>query len=530
MLLRNSQYRCIFTFIRENVETDKLYGIVMSKDKNDWWDNRVLRSVDNLKLWHDNPRLDPSNKLVTVRDYVEELIADPNDERDFIDLMKSIATRGFLSFDPVVVWQNEDRQFVVAEGNRRVMALKLLRSPDKAPLSIRKTVVSLSRMIDRDTIEKIRVCLAPSYEESRWYILQRHSPAASNQIRWQRLQQQRFIINVFDSVEQDIEETINITGFKRATIIDALRYVKIRDIATRQEVTTYLTPEEREQVYSHRINMTVLERWFGNSQVRTAWHIKFDDSGVTINADAHSFYVAYAKFLKLMLNKNNELGYVVNTRTIDSKFQEIFDYLPKVKSMLEADVEDPATLPISNQSSDSVTDHVQPSVSNTDTKPTNEPNGSLKGNPKRRQLTDKYHKIIHSNYKLKALFEELQSLPIYKYPNVSAASIRIFLDLAVEEYICSSDLKADMARREKKGYHEITLSQKLTILRGEFIDDRDANKVIDQLLHNSNDHSLNTLNEYIHGNKVHKVDPQFLNRFWDMLSPLFGILINLKEI
>jgi hypothetical protein len=501
----------------------------MSKETKNWWESRVLRSVDNLKLWHDNPRLDPSNKLVTVRDYVEELIADPNDEQKFIELMKSIATRGFLSFDPVVVWQDEEQHFVVAEGNRRVMALKLLRSPDKAPLSIRKTVVSLSRMIDRDDIEKVRVCVAPSYEVCRWYILQRHSPAASDQIRWQRLQQQRFIINVFDSVGQSIEDTIDITGFKRAAIIDALRFVKIRDIATHQEVTKYLTLEEREQAYSHRINMTVLERWFGNSQVRAAWHIEFDDSGVIINAESSSFYAAYAKFLKLMLNKNNELGFMVNTRTIDSKFQEIFDYLPKVKSSEDAESNSVELSSTQDGQPELTTDNSQ-DTSDIEVQPGSAPKASLKGDPKRRQLTDKYHKITHSNYKIKALFEELQRLPVYKYPNLSAASIRIFLELSVDEYVDSCDLKAEMARRERKGYHEITLSQKLAVLRAEFIDDRDANKVIDQLLHNSNDHSLNTLNEYIHGNKVHKVEPQFLNRFWDMLSPLLSILINLKEI
>ena len=496
-------------------------------EKKKWWENRVLRSVDNLKLWHDNPRLDPSNKLVTVRDYVEELIADPIDEQNFLALMKSISVRGFMSFDPVVVWQNEDKHFVVAEGNRRVMALKLLRSPEKAPLSIRKTVVHLSRTIDRDEIEKIKVCLAPSYEEARWYILQRHSSAASNQIRWQRLQQQRFIISVYDSVGQDIDETISVTGFKRASIIEALRYVKIRDIATRQEVTAYLTAPERELVYSHRINMTVLERWFGNSQVREAWHIKFDENGATINAEPNSFYAAYAKFLKLMFDKNNELGFIVNTRTIDSKFQEIFDYLPKIKSIDEAADSTTSPLPVQNNPSESSIDAISRNKVE-ELKP--DAKVSLKGDPKRRQLTDKYHAINSKSYKLRALFDELQKLPVYRYPNVSAASLRIFLELAVDEYIANCDLKIEMARREKKGYHEVTLSQKLTILRGEFIDDRDANKVIDQLLHNSNDHSLNTLNEYIHGSKVHKVEAQFLNRFWDMLAPLFSVLISLKEI
>lgn len=500
----------------------------MAQDKKNWWDHRVLRSVDNLRLWDQNPRLDASGKLTTVRDFVEELISDDVDAQNFMDLMKSIATRGFTSFDPVVVWQDEESQhFIVAEGNRRIMALKLLRSPEKAPMQIRKTVVSLSRIIDRDDIEKIKVCVAPCFDDARWYILQRHSSAASYQIRWQRLQQQRFIINAYDSVGQDIEETINITGFKKAAILEALRYVKIRDIATRQEVVSYLNSEEKEQVYSHRINMTVLERWFGNGQIKEAWYIEFKEGEVVINADMNTFYAAYAKFLKLMLNKNNELGYMVNTRTIDSKFQDIFDYLPEVKPVQKDNPQPssaaPEILKIEDDSVEKGSDQVK-------TKPEPELQRTLKGNPKRRQFTDGFHDVTCKNYKLKALFKELQKLPIYSYPNVAAASIRIFLDLSVDEYISSCDLKSALSSKEHKGYHDITLSQKLSFLLKEYIVDRDAKKVIEQLLHPSNDHSLNTLNEYVHGNKVHKVEPQFLNRFWDMLFPLFAVLISMQEV
>lgn len=500
------------------------YGLnEMKKDKNKWYENRVLRSVDNLKLWQNNPRFDPSNKLITVRDYVEELISDKNDEQSFLDLLSSISDRGFLSFDPIVVWQDENNNFLVAEGNRRVMALKLLRSPEKAPIAIRKTVIKLSRKIDRDSIEKIRVCVAPSYNDAQWYILQRHSNA-SHQIRWQRLQQQRFIIRLYDTLDQNIEETIRQSGFKRAAIIEALRYVKIRDIATKPEVTVYLTEEEKTLILSHRLSMTILERWFGNSQVREAWHINFSEDGVSINAEPQSFYLAYAEFLKLMLNKNNKLGYAVNTRSIDSHFQEIFDSLPKVFSLHDK------TAPKIIASPKPTADNM-PEGENEKRDPKGNEDGKpfLKGNPKRRQLTDKYHDIHVKNYKLKALFEELQKLPVYLYPNVSAAAIRIFLELAVDEYVISNELQHDLAKREKS-YNDVKLLQKLSILRGEFINDRDANKVIDQLLHHGNDYSLNTLNEYIHGVKIHKVEPQFLNRFWDMLSPLFSILINLRDI
>ncbi|HGY1012548.1 TPA: ParB N-terminal domain-containing protein [Aeromonas salmonicida subsp. smithia] len=508
----------------------------MAQDKKNWWEHRVLRSVDNLKLWDENPRLDASGKLSTVRDFVEELISDDVDAQDFIDLMNSIATRGFLSFDPVVVWQDEESQsFIVAEGNRRVMALKLLRSPETAPMSIRKVVTSLSRKIDRDGIEKIRVCLAPCFDDARWYILQRHSPAASNQVRWQRLQQQRFIISTYDAVGQDIDETIRITAFKKATIMEAIRYVKIRNIATQQEILQYLNTEEREQVYSHKISMTVLERWFGNSQVREAWHIKFDDDGVTINADMNSFYAAYGQFLKLMLSKNKELGFRVNTRTIDSKFQQIFDYLPEV-TLVQDNKSDPTLVSpvILPAADDNSTDN---NSGNNDSdqrkvKPEPEAQRKLKGNPKRRKFTDEYHDVTCRNYKLKALFKELQKLPIYSYPNVSAASIRIFLDLAVDEYIIASDLKDELIKNKggRKDYGEITLGQRLSFLQKEYIEDRNAKKVIEQLLNASNDHSLNTLNEYVHGTKVHKVEAQFLNRFWDMLFPLFAVLINMREV
>lgn len=507
----------------------------MSGENKQWWERRVLRSVEQLKLWANNPRLDASGNLGTVREFVEELIGDPIDKQDFITLIKDIGTRGFIPLDPIVVWQDkETKQFLVAEGNRRVMALKLLLSPDRAPMTIRKVVVAASRKIDRDTIEKIRVCVAPSFDDARWYILQRHSSAASSHVRWQRLQQQRFIIDTYDAVDQNIEKTIEITGFNRAAIIDALRYVKIRDMATHPEVMALLSPEDQSKVTSHKISMTVLERWFGNSQVREAWHIEFDENGATFNAEPKSFHFAYAAFLKGMFNKVAELGYTINTRTIDSNFQQIFDYLPEVKSINEADSENISTdestsnpaPDISGQPIDS------PAVTQTEPVETASPvlQKPMKGDPKRRHFTDDYHEITCGNYKINALFDELKGLPIYRYPNVAAASIRIFLDLAVDEYIVSNDFKGEVARRERKGYHEVTLIQKLSILRGEFIDDREANKVIDQLLHQSNDHSLNTLNEYIHGDKVHKIEPQFLNRFWDMLSPLFAVLINMRAI
>ncbi|WP_182034147.1 ParB/Srx family N-terminal domain-containing protein [Vibrio diabolicus] len=506
--------------------------------KGNWWETRTPRSVDKLKLWVDNPRLDPVESHDTLNDFIEDLLSDSSEKDEFLDLVRSISDRGFTSFDPVVVWKDGKGQHVVAEGNRRVLALKLLRKPESAPKSIKKFMREQAKLIDRDEIEKIRVCVAPSYEETRWYILQRHSTGSLLK-RWQRLQQQRFILNAYEEQNQDIEATAEVTGLKRGEIIEALRYVCLRNIATKIEITSQLTPSEREAIYSHKISMTILERWFGRKLVRERWGIEFDGMDVVIHSDMSSFLNAYAKFLKLMLNPvDNELGFSINTRTIDARFDDIFEALPQVtfpesqestvlkpeKYDAEKEKEGKLAASETNDSSELGDENEDPKGGISVAKP-------IKANPDRNQMVSDYQTINVSSYKLKALFKELQLLPVNRYKNISAASLRVFLDLAVDEFVVSLDLQEELAKKEKKPYSEIPLIKRLQFLQDDYItkETKEANKVVKELLNHSNEHSLNTLNEYIHGTRTHKTNRRFVNGFWDMLTPLFAVLVELKD-
>ena len=105
--------------------------------KYEWLVKRYLRSVDSLKLWAENPRLNPNGKYLNLLDYVEELLSDNSEKESFVKLLTSISEKGFIPSDPIVVWRNEDdTHCYVAEGNRRVLALKILRNPKKAPKSV----------------------------------------------------------------------------------------------------------------------------------------------------------------------------------------------------------------------------------------------------------------------------------------------------------------------------------------------------------------------------------------------------------
>ncbi len=177
-------------------------------DKYEWLIKKTPRSVDQLRLWPENPRLNPEEIHLTLRDFVEDLTEDNADRIDFYALVNSIVVDGFVPADPIVVWKNlENDKFYVAEGNRRVIALKLLREPDKAPKSIRSFIRKASIKMNLTEIEKIPVNVAPTFEDAEWYINQRNS-SSSLQRKWSRVQQQRWISTLYEKHNGDLEKFI----------------------------------------------------------------------------------------------------------------------------------------------------------------------------------------------------------------------------------------------------------------------------------------------------------------------------------
>ena len=513
----------------------------MLGNKNKWWEKRTPRSVDYLKLWKENPRFDTaeSQSRIKVADFAEEIISEPSDKASFFELIKSIIKLGFMDFEPIVVWKDESDRYVVAEGNRRILALKLLRSPEKAPKSIRKFILQQSNLINRNDIEKVQVCVAPSLEDTRWYVLQRHS-TSSIQKPWQRLQQQRFIVSLYDEYNQDIEKIVSVTGFTRSEIVQALRYVQLRDLATRKQVTDLMSTEEKELIYSNRISMTILERWFASELVRERWGVQFDGMKVKITSNEDSFLRAYGKFLKLMFNvEPNDLEFVVNTRSIPERNEDIFKALPEVSFPSEKE-ETVLTTSVSREQS-KVNGTEQGEQPNNKAKDNNDEgtegtksdsnvlNLPVKHKSDRRRLVVPQTTIKVKSAKLNSLFSELKRVPVHLYTLSASITLRVFLDLSVDDFIRRNDLEKVVAKQYKKDYNHTILHQRLKFLCDNYIKDSQANKVVSKLLQPNNEHSLDTLNSYMHGHETHKIDHRFVNGFWDMLTPLLSILIELKE-
>lgn len=478
----------------------------------DWLEKRTPRSIDQLRLWNENPRLNPEETHLTIVDFTEDMISDETEKKHFFDLLKSLANE-YIPADPIVVWQESNQKYYVAEGNRRVLALKLLKNPDKAPKSIRAYVrrISENRKI---RLEKINVCVAPTFEDAEWYINQRNS-ASSLQLQWSRIQQQRWIDKLYKKYGNDIETLLAKTNMSQGELENYIRNLRLIDLIRDQEIRSVLNEQQYKDATSHNFPITVLERFFSNKLVKEKWGIEFDGLEIKLK-NRKGFLTAYAELIRNIVD--NQIGIQIDTRTITSDLDTILEKLPSV----DLSEEDPFA--IREKPSSEINRNTGNNLSE------DKPKVILKGDLNRNRLILPFYLLETSNYRLEGIFNELKNMPISKYPNAAAASIRIFLDLSVLNWLISENKLSEIKKKYNCDLREIVLKNRLTFV-GETLcnSNKKASSIITKLLNPSNEYSLDVLNGFQHSNDSCYLNKQFINGFWDFLFPLFEILLDIKE-
>lgn len=494
-------------------------------NKYDWLLKKNLRSVDKLRLWAYNPRLDPEETYLTIRDFAEEITRTESDKTSFFSLVKSIANLGYIPGDPIVVWQNEENlRYYVAEGNRRILALKLLRNPEKAPKSIRSLFHKLSPQINSESFEKIPVCVAPTLEDAEWYISQRNS-ITSLQQKWSPEQQRRWISDLYEKYNGNLEVIKTKIDISETELQAVLRILKLKEKV--KELKEYLTPEEYQIASSHRFPITTLERFFNFKDLREEWGIEFIGNGFSLKSSNESFLKAFAKLIERMLLPRGD-SQRIDSRTLSTleNAKQIQNTLPKVISET-AISSNTTTAPNQSVETQPKNDGSIKVASISPSERELQRRSKLKGNPNRLRLINDFYEIQVVSYRLGSLFNELKEVPV-KYTNSVAASLRIFLDLAVLNYIETEKFDKEIAAKFQKSLRLILLSERIEFIKGK-INDKKVNGIIDKLANNSNEFSLDVLNGYMHNNDIHYLNQQFINRFWDFLFPLFEKLVVIKE-
>ena len=480
-----------------------------------WFNKRYMRSIDQLRPWSGNPRLNPEEQHVNLRDYIEDIIQEDGDKKSFLDLIRSIATNGFIPADPIVVWQDESNErYYVAEGNRRVLALKLLRDPMKAPREIRGTVTRLAK--EWNSIDKIAVNIAPSFEDAEWYISQRNSTSSIQQ-KWSRLQQMRWIENLYDKYADTPDVLIQKSSMSLSEIEPIIRFIRLLNLVNEEPVKSALTDVEYQAATSHVFPITIFERFFNMTKVRDAWGFEFDGTKISFKNKA-GFLIAFTEVIRRIVS--NKQDYKLDTRNVSAdKIEELLEKLPKV----DTETIDPYEVGAKTEKEPEPEPEPGPSP-----KPSHR---EQKGDVNRNKLILSFYYLNTSEARLSQLFNELKNLSVNRYVSVCAAAVRIFLDLAVLDYIQSSGLESAIKADFGNDLRRILLKSRLDYLSRKSMlkNNAKAVKILKDLINDKEHFNLEILNGYVHSKGTEYLTKQYINGFWDHIFPLLQAMLDIKE-
>ena len=458
-----------------------------------WFNKRRQRSIDQLRPWSNNPRLNPEEQHVNLRDYIEDIIEEAGDKGSFMDLIRSIATNGFIPADPIVVWKDgKNDRYYVAEGNRRVLALKLLRDPSKAPREIRGTVTRLANSWER--IDKIYVNIAPTFEDAEWYISQRNSTSSIQQ-KWSRLQQMRWIESLYDKYADDSELLMQKSSMSISDIEQIIRYIRLLNLVNEEQVKNALTEAEYKAATVHTFPITIFERFFNLTKVREKWGFDFDGTKISFK-NKSGFLTAFTEVIRRIVSNKPE--YKLDTRNISAeKIDDLLSKLPKV------DVETSDPYEVGDKS------EPEPEDEQTDNPASKPKPRSLKGDLNRNRLILECYQLNTTEARLNQLFGELKRLSVNSYVSVCAAAVRIFLELAILDYIQSEGLVEEFQRRDGKELKRILLKTRIDFLTkySKLKENKTAKKLLSDLINEKETYSLDILNGYVHSKST-----EYLNK------------------
>ncbi len=151
--------------------------------------------IDSLDLDLENPRITLASDQ---RDAMQKIITEQ--KAKLINLAESIAVKGFSPMDRCLVIRSARAgKFIVLEGNRRVLAAKLLKNPSllitlAMPDSFRKRLQKAAQNFDIKKVEPVDCYEVADRAEGNDWINQRHTGANEGRgiVNWSAIAVSRF--------------------------------------------------------------------------------------------------------------------------------------------------------------------------------------------------------------------------------------------------------------------------------------------------------------------------------------------------
>ena len=447
-------------------------------------------TIDELLLDEENPRLGTVNSQSEALDTLLKL-----NQSHFRNLMLSIKRNGLDPGDSLyVIEANDPEDFIVLDGNRRLSALKVLAQPDlldgtEASASAKKSLLRAAEGFDRDAVEPVRCVKFDNRASAYDWIYRRHTGDMDGEgrIQWGRTEIQRFtgdrsVLDVIDFVGRNAEYTDE-------------EWEQTRD-----------TIESRKSSNIGRLlDSAAGKRHLGIS-------VANDGNGKTplLSADPKWALGVLKRIIEDVRDG------VVDSRSHNtaSEIEGYFKSLPK--ELQPPKGKRPAPKPFREISLKSA-----PSAGSST--PVKKP--KTKPAPRTRStLAPKSLTFQHPlSEKGKQLLREATAIDPKKLPVSSAAVLRAFIELTIEEYMDNVGLPKTVQKKEKT--FDLTLSQKAEAViqhmtKNKVASSSDLSEFRKGIADRKAPASIQSLHNFVH-NKFAMPTPEGVRAGWDCSVPVF---------
>jgi hypothetical protein len=211
----------------------------------------VRVETDLLQLDSHNPRLITAAADMGTDDAV---IQELHEEGELSELLQSIASNGYLDFEPLVVTliKPSDEQLTVLEGNRRLAAIRVLTDPTLAArLAIAAPDVPASLA---PTLKVVRVIRVAERADARPFIAFKH---INGPHRWESFAKAKFAASWYDAEKRRGEAGLSLTqiagriGDNHDTIKRMVAAIYVLDQAADKKVFSIEDRTTRKFPFSH---------------------------------------------------------------------------------------------------------------------------------------------------------------------------------------------------------------------------------------------------------------------------------------
>lgn len=351
------------------------------------------------KIKVDDLVLDPKNiRLGTEYSSPDEIINDLFINEDAMDILENITQNGYFPDEPPVVVK-EKGEFVVLEGNRRVVSLKAMISPGIAPARFISRIQKLMKNLSPITLVTVHV--ATSRDEAMEYLAAKHTKTTRKP--WSPLRRAYFYYAQKEN-GQSVEKLI-----ERYKGVDIPDYIKMHEMHNVALSLKNISEDTRKKVANKStFNISTLERFYSDKYVQEKIGIDFDKkTGEAVIPSSTDFDKVYSRVIADIASG------IATSRKELSKDQDRKKYINSVIQEV-LDGKD-----ISKRGKKSASSF----------RPSKPATGSQKG-----LIPKSYEDTLNAPGVGRVLWE-LQNIDYAKFPNATADLLRTFLEITLKKYL-----------------------------------------------------------------------------------------------